>query len=74
MFLSAFRRKFRRPGLLLHIGAGDKDLPGWINIDRADGPGIDLVADVREAGGGHEADVAGADDGDVHRASLPETC
>jgi predicted SAM-dependent methyltransferase len=46
MFLSAFRRKFRRPALLLHIGAGDKDLPGWINIDRADGPGIDLVADV----------------------------
>jgi len=33
----------------------------------------DVVSDVREAGGGHEADVAGSDDGDVHRASLPES-
>ncbi len=46
MFISRLRRKFRRPGLLLHIGAGDKALPGWVNIDRNHGPGIDLVADV----------------------------
>jgi hypothetical protein len=40
------RKRFRRPGLLLHIGAGDKTLPGWVNIDREEGPGIDMVADV----------------------------
>ena len=32
-----------------------------------------VMAEVRQAGGGHEADVAGADDGDVHRASVPDS-
>ncbi len=46
MFFTTRRKRFRQPGLLLHIGAGDKNLPGWVNIDRVEGPGIDLVADV----------------------------
>ena len=32
----------------------------------------DVMPQVRQAGGGHQADVAGADDGDVHRPSVPD--
>jgi predicted SAM-dependent methyltransferase len=30
----------------LHVGAGDKRLEGWVNIDLLDLPGVDVVADV----------------------------
>ena len=30
----------------LHIGCGRSPLPGWINLDMAPGPGIDVVADL----------------------------
>jgi hypothetical protein len=30
----------------LHIGAGDKPLQGWVNVDRTPLPGVDVVADV----------------------------
>jgi hypothetical protein len=33
-------------GSLLHIGCGEKILPGWVNIDLQALPGVDLVADV----------------------------
>ncbi len=32
----------------LHIGSGNKRLPGWINIDLLPLPGVDVVADVTE--------------------------
>jgi predicted SAM-dependent methyltransferase len=35
-----------REGLRLHIGCGDKRLPGWINIDSKPLPGVDVVTDV----------------------------
>jgi predicted SAM-dependent methyltransferase len=40
-----------RPGspLRLHVGSGDRILPGWVNIDLKYFPGVDLVANV--AGG-----------------------
>lgn len=31
----------------LHIGCGTAAIPGWVNIDIADLPGVDLVLDVR---------------------------
>jgi hypothetical protein len=31
---------------LLHVGCGRERLPGWVNIDAQDLPGVDLVADV----------------------------
>jgi hypothetical protein len=31
----------------LNFGCGPQPLPGWFNVDRQPGPGIDLVADVR---------------------------
>jgi len=33
-------------GSRLHIGCGDKRLAGWINMDMAALPGVDIVADV----------------------------
>lgn len=33
-------------GLFLHIGSGDKILKGWVNIDRKQLPGVDVVTDV----------------------------
>lgn len=36
------------PAPRLHIGAGNKRLPGWINIDLLPLPGVDVVADVTE--------------------------
>lgn len=32
----------------LHVGCGDVILPGWINVDLEDLPGIDLQDDIRE--------------------------
>jgi predicted SAM-dependent methyltransferase len=32
----------------LHLGCGDKILPGWTNVDVIARPGVDLVLDVRE--------------------------
>jgi len=32
--------------LRLHVGSGDRILPGWTNIDVKHFPGVDLVADV----------------------------
>lgn len=32
--------------LRLHVGCGPERLPGWVNIDRQELPGVDLVADV----------------------------
>ncbi len=34
----------------LHVGCGDVILPGWINVDLEDLPGIDLQDDIRELG------------------------
>jgi predicted SAM-dependent methyltransferase len=31
----------------LHWGCGDKPVPGWLNSDRRQTPGIDVVADIR---------------------------
>lgn len=39
----------------LHIGAGNKRLQGWINVDLLPLPGVDVVADVTE--GLHFSDV-----------------
>lgn len=30
----------------LNLGAGGRILPGWVNVDRVAGPGIDLVHDL----------------------------
>jgi hypothetical protein len=32
----------------LHIGSGDKPLPGWVNVDRKPLPGVDVVTDVTQ--------------------------
>lgn len=32
----------------LHVGAGNRRLPGWINVDLLPLPGVDVVADVTE--------------------------
>lgn len=32
--------------LRLHVGSGDRALPGWINLDLKPYPGVDLAADV----------------------------
>lgn len=32
----------------IHIGCGDAILPGWVNIDIEELPGVDLVLDVRQ--------------------------
>lgn len=34
----------------LHVGCGDVILPGWINVDLENLPGIDLQDDIRELG------------------------
>lgn len=34
-------------GLRLHLGCGRRIISGWTNIDAADGPGVDLVWDLR---------------------------
>ena len=34
--------------LRLHVGSGDRALPGWTNIDLKRLPGVDLVADVTD--------------------------
>lgn len=34
--------------LRVHVGCGAKPLPGWLNVDIAQYPGVDLVLDVRE--------------------------
>ena len=36
------------PGPRLHVGCGRERLEGWVNIDLADLPGVDVVADVTE--------------------------
>ncbi len=46
-------------------------------VESLDAGGIDvetgdLMSDVGQAGGGHEADVAGSDDGKVHLASVAQ--
>jgi len=48
MIFSGKKRRLKEPGLRLHVGAGDKPIPGWVNIDRTAAPGIDLVSDVTE--------------------------
>lgn len=35
-----------RSPVRLHVGAGDKPLPGWINLDQKRLPGVDVVTDV----------------------------
>ena len=32
----------------LHIGCGQEAIPGWINIDNRELPGVDRVLDVRQ--------------------------
>ena len=34
----------------------------------------DVMPDVGQARGSHEADVSGSDDGDLHRASVTDSC
>ena len=48
-------RPFRRAGttrenepVRLHIGSGQRHLPGWINLDNQQLPGVDRVVDVRD--------------------------
>ncbi len=36
-------------GSYLHLGCGGKRLPGFINVDRYQTPGVDLVIDTRKA-------------------------
>jgi hypothetical protein len=36
----------RKGPVRLHVGAGDKRLPGWVNVDLKRLPGVDVVADV----------------------------
>jgi predicted SAM-dependent methyltransferase len=36
-----------RRGLLVNVGCGHHPLEGWINLDRARGPNVDVVWDVR---------------------------
>jgi predicted SAM-dependent methyltransferase len=45
-----FRAKPRVPvgPVRLHIGSGTESLPGWINIDNRQLPGVDRVLDVRQ--------------------------
>ncbi len=50
--MGLFRRKLREADAAgrvtrLHIGAGQESIPGWINIDNQDLPGVDRVLDVR---------------------------
>jgi predicted SAM-dependent methyltransferase len=35
-------------GLLVNLGCGHRPLPGWVNLDIARGPGVDVVWDLRE--------------------------
>src|SRR5215471_14466897 len=35
-------------GTRLHVGCGEKVIPGWINIDSRKLPGVDFVLDVRK--------------------------
>jgi SAM-dependent methyltransferase len=37
-------------GSKLHLGCGRTILPGWINLDLAAGPGVDVVADLDACG------------------------
>ena len=39
-----------KSGIKLHLGCGRTILPGWINLDVASGPGIDMVADLDACG------------------------
>jgi len=45
-----FRRSAGAPGMpvRIHIGAGQRHLDGWINVDNQSLPGVDKVLDVRE--------------------------
>lgn len=36
------------PPRRLHWGCGDTPAPGWVNSDLRPGPGVDVVADIRE--------------------------
>jgi len=36
------------PGSYLHLGCGGKRLPGFVNVDRYQTPGVDLVIDTRQ--------------------------
>lgn len=38
---------FPRSAERLHLGAGPRALPGWVNIDNVHYPGVDVVLDVR---------------------------
>jgi SAM-dependent methyltransferase len=40
----------RPPGLRLNVGCGRSILAGWVNLDRADLPGVDIVADLEACG------------------------
>jgi predicted SAM-dependent methyltransferase len=35
--------------LKLNLGCSDRKIPGFLGVDLADGPGVDLVADLRES-------------------------
>lgn len=41
-----FQRPPFGPATRLHLGCGRTILPGWVNVDRAALPGVDLVADL----------------------------
>ena len=64
----AFSDKLAETGLVHRQVSVTEPLDARLVHVKAD----DVVADVRQAGSGNEADVAGADDSDLHRASLPE--
>ena len=59
----------------IKTGLEDRQVP---SAQTCDAPGIDiethdLVAQMRQASGGHKADVTGSDDGEMHRASVAES-
>ena len=42
------RRLRRLTGVKLHYGCGSRILPGWVNVDGWNAPGIDYVCDLRQ--------------------------
>jgi len=46
LWLLRWRLRRREAPLRLHVGSGDRILPGWVNIDLKPSRGVDLVADV----------------------------